>query len=158
MAWVNEQNNSRHPRGYFGICMVNPKNNVNVACVIRTASIFGAQFLAVIGERYHKNRASVGHCQRLPVLHFDDVESFLKAMPLNTHYCALELNGRAKSIEQYVHRERCVYILGPEDGSVPGSLLKWDVVKLPGETSMNVSNAAALIMYDRHIQISKVLE
>ena len=49
------------------------------------------------------------------------------------------------------HPERAMYVFGPEDGSLPSTLLERcdDVVFIPTKHCLNLSMAANIVLYDR---------
>ena len=59
-------------------------------------------------------------------------------------------------IYQYQQPARCVYLLGAEDHGLPEKELNQchEIVKLPGEYSMNVSVVGSIIIYDRLLKQS----
>jgi tRNA(Leu) C34 or U34 (ribose-2'-O)-methylase TrmL len=91
---------------------------------------------------------------------YDDVEVYECDAPLyafDKAACALvcvEVNATAIPLAYYEHPENPVYVLGPEDGSVP----KWarlnchEFVILPGKTCYNMSVALGMVLMDRHLQ------
>ena len=56
----------------------------------------------------------------------------------------------ALAIKTYQHPPRAVYLLGPEDGTLPDAIMRQhDTVILPGAYPLNVAMAATVVLYDR---------
>ncbi len=60
-------------------------------------------------------------------------------------------------LPSFRHPLNCAYILGPERGSIPDDILeKCDfTVKIPTQFCVNVSVAAALVLYDRVVSMGR---
>jgi tRNA(Leu) C34 or U34 (ribose-2'-O)-methylase TrmL len=86
-----------------------------------------------------------------PVFHFQDEESFWDHIPLNCVPVGVELTEHSRNLADWHHPESAVYILGPEDGSLPPSILKRcvSVVRIPGDYCLNLAVAGSVVMYDR---------
>ena len=142
---------SRASRGYFGVAVWNPKTATNVGGVLRTAHIMGAAFVAVFGKRYRHQHADVTKAPRhLPLFRFDDPNDFWRHIPYDCQPIAVEVDARAHNLCTYTHPQRAVYILGPEDGSLPRSITeRATIVQIPGAYCLNLATAASIVMYDR---------
>lgn len=142
-------------RGYFGIGIFHGKNSENVGTLWRSAKIFGADFIFTIGKRYQ------GQCsdtmktpKHVPLFHYADWDDFFSHVPYNCPVVAVELDERSHPIKNYVHPERCIYLLGAEDHGIPPEILSRcrEIVQLPGDFCLNVSTAGSIVMYDRIIK------
>jgi len=111
------------------VAMVNPKNPYNVGAALRAASCFGIPQVWFTGDRV---KFGLKGAKRLPreerMKGYRDVElrqfdhffdQFEGAVPV-----AVELRPNAESLTKFVHPEKALYIFGPEDGSIPQSILK----------------------------------
>lgn len=139
-------------RGYYGIGIYNCKNYTNIGTLWRSAAILGADFIFVIGKRYHKQCSDTMNTPRhIPLYHYDDWNDFFKHVPYNCPVIAVELDEHSIPLESYSHRERCIYLLGAEDGGIPKEILSKckETVQLLGDYCMNVSTAGSIVMYDR---------
>ncbi len=134
------------------IALINPKNPENVGSVLRAAGCFGAEKIFYTGERYHfakqfrtdtKNR----HTQ-IPTLKIDSDDALLN-MPIKT--VVIELVENAIPLPEFTHPDDALYILGPEDGSVPQAVIDSadHVVYIPTTGCMNLAATANVILYDR---------
>lgn len=140
----------RSVRGYVGIGVYHPKTGINIGTLFRSARAFGADFVFTIGRRYQR-QSSAMKCERhLPVLHFDTAESWRKAMPNDARLVAVEIAEKAKPIEDFLHPSRAIYLLGPEDGSLPPEFMKGcEVIQIPTTYCLNVASAGTVVLYDR---------
>lgn len=139
-------------RGYFGIGIFNGKDEKNVGTLWRSAAILGADFIFTIGNRYHRQCSDTMNTPKhIPLYAYSDFSDFKAHLPFGCPVVAVELSDRAVMIEEYEHRERCVYLLGAEDHGIPDGILAecHDIVQLQGEFCYNVSVAGSIVMYDR---------
>ena len=139
-------------RGYFGVACYRPKTTDNIGTLWRSAHVFGASFLAIIGGRYHRQPGDTTKATRhVPLLTFDCFESFRLAMPSESSLIAVELVDGARNIVGYTHAEQAVYLLGPEDGSLPADVVKAcdSRVIIPGAFCLNLAVAGSIVLYDR---------
>lgn len=138
-------------RGYFGIGIINGKNEVNLGTLWRSANIFGASFIFTIGRRYPKRGQSTDTMKtdrHIPLYEYDNFEDF--KIPRNCELIAIELDTKSKPIQLFKHPERAIYLLGAEDKGIPDIILnKCRIIQLPGNHCLNVSVAGSIVMYDR---------
>lgn len=138
-------------RGYFGIACYQPKTTDNVGTLWRSAHVFGAAFVATIGARYHRQPSDTMQTPRhVPLLHFATVGDLLESVQGAT-LIGVELCERARNLVTYNHAESAVYLLGPEDGSLPPDVLGLcrSVVQIPGTHCLNLAVAGSIVAYDR---------
>lgn len=140
------------PSGYFGIGVVNTKNQANVGTLWRSAYQLGASFLFTIGTRYrHVPTDTVSAPQRVPLFEHNDWNAFVEAAPRGALWVAVEMGGTP--LADFEHPRDAVYLLGSEDAGLPTSVMRacHRVVSIECENyaSYNVAVAGSLIMYDR---------
>ncbi len=136
--------------GYVGIGIYNVKRTHNFGALIRTARVFGADFVFTVGSRNPQEQSSVGAELTLPLFHFPTMEQFIASIPVNARLVCVELAPSALAIKTFEHPARAVYLLGPEDGTLPDSIMRQhDTVVLPGAYPLNVAMAATVVLYDR---------
>lgn len=139
-------------RGYFGIGIINGKTKQNTGVLWRSANVFGADFIFTVGKRYSKEAGDTMKTPRhIPLYHYADAEDFFWHVPSDCPVVAVELDEKAYTIESYIHRERCIYLLGTEDDGIPAAVLDKckEIVQIPGEYCLNVAVAGSIVMYDR---------
>lgn len=134
------------------IGLVNPKSATNVAAVLRACGCYGANSIFYTGERYRHAKAFHADTQnwhrRIPAIGVDDL---LAMKPSGAKVVVIELVEDATALPLYEHPDNAFYILGPEDGSVPQSIIDAadDVVYIPTFNSMNLAATANVVLYDR---------
>ncbi|MGV6801075.1 MAG: RNA methyltransferase [bacterium] len=142
-------------RGYFGIGMERPSKPMNFGAVQRTAHAFGASFVFSIieGSRATRNISSdtANSHKHMPIYHWESLSDM--RLPVGCSLVGVELTDDAALLPSFRHPRSAAYILGPEWGSLsPEAQAMCDyIVKIPTSFCVNVSVAAALIMYDRLI-------
>lgn len=143
-------------KGFFGIGIFMPKTKENMGTLVRSAKMFGADFVFMIGQRYTSQCSAVKLDNKMPIFYFKDWETFCECMPPTEKYCGIELTENAKPLAKYTHRQRGIYILGSEDNGVSNEVLESDrceFVQIEGNASLNVAVAGSIVMYDRFIKI-----
>lgn len=144
------------------IVLHEPKYPHNVGQVVRLASAFGIAQVWYSGERI---REAIG--QRLPreermrryedvtlVNHPDPLARICAALP-SVRPVAVELRPGAESLVDFIHPdeqgEPPIYVFGPEDGSLPGAVLKrcHRFVLIPSFECLNLATSVAAVLYDR---------
>lgn len=147
--------NKVNDRGFAAIGLYNPKSLENYGSVLRAAGCYDAKLVAAQGTRFPTNRRIKNACTdpskswlHIPTLEVDDIMS---VVPFGAVPVAIEFIPTARSLVDYVHPERAFYILGPEDGSIPKSVLNKcrDVVYVPTELCMNLAATVNVVLYDR---------
>jgi|SRR3972149_1059032 len=140
-------------KGYFGIGIYHVKREVNVGTLWRSAFIFGAHFIFTIGQRYHKQSSDTPVSWRhIPLWHFATLDQLYESAPYNCELIAIERTPASKDIIGFQHPDRAIYLLGPEDGSLPDTVPARHVIQIPGPYCLNVATAGAIVMYDRLIK------
>lgn len=138
-------------RGYFGIGIIHGKNDLNLGTLWRSANIFGASFIFTIGKCYAKRGQPTDTLKtdrHVPLYEYDSFNDFV--IPRNCELISIELSDKSKSIVQFKHPQRAIYMLGAEDTGIPEYILeKSKVIQLPGDRCLNVSVAGSIVMYDR---------
>lgn len=139
-------------RGYFGIAVFQPKKEVNIGTLWRTANILGASYLAVIGRRYQGQASDTLKTPRhVPLFTYKSFAEFKDNLPSGCRIVGVEMDPRAGLIEHFAHPQQCCYLLGSEDHGLPEAVRSAcnTMVKLRGDRSMNVAVAGSIVMYSR---------
>ncbi|WP_414461741.1 RNA methyltransferase [Hyphomicrobium sp. DY-1] len=143
-------------RGYFAIGLCQPKVRENVGSVLRAASCYDAAFVAVTGRRFEQACTDTAKAWRhLPLLRTQDL---LAIVPYSCKIVAIEICDKTESLPAFEHPERAFYIFGPEDGSIPPSLIEkaHHVVSIPTRYCMNLACTANVVLYDRMAKRARV--
>ena len=136
----------------ISIGLVNPKNPVNVASILRAAGCYGVASVFYTGQRYRIakdfNADTKAFHKVIPTV---GVESLRDVVPEGASVVAVELVEGAQPLPTFEHPENAFYILGPEDGSVGEDVLSWcdHVVYVPTYSCMNLAATANVLLYDR---------
>lgn len=140
-------------RGFCGIGVFNPKHEVNIGTLFRSAVCFGANYLFTVGRRYKRQSSdtpdSLGH---LPCFNHVCFEDLLKSLPARTRLVLVENSPEAIPIERFTHPPQAVYLLGAEDHGLPPRILQHKgalTVKINTKYCLNVSVAGSIILFDR---------
>jgi tRNA G18 (ribose-2'-O)-methylase SpoU len=147
--------------GYFGIGIENIKFGVNYGTLFRTAQIFEADFLFLIGKRFKKQHSDTMKSWRhMPVYSYTDFNDFNEHRPFACKLIGIELDKKAIPIKDYKHPKQAIYLLGAEDHGLSKAAYKHceDLIILPGEHSLNVSVAGSIVLYDRMAKTVKHTE
>lgn len=140
-------------KGFCGIGIYRPKTKENIGTLIRSAKMFNADFVFMIGERYVTQCSAVSLDEKIPVFFFKTFEDFCVSMPPVEKYTVIELTENAVPLKKYQHRTKGIYILGAEDHGIGKEILKSDrceFVKIEGDSSLNVAVAGSIVLYDRY--------
>lgn len=139
-------------RGYFGVVVYQPKYGENIGTLWRSAHAFGAAFLATIGPRYHRQPSDTSSATKhTPLWRFDRLNDLLYHIDSSCVPVAVEITDTARDLPRFNHPERALYILGPEDGTLPPEVLDVCVaiVKIPTAFCLNLATAGSVVLYDR---------
>ncbi len=140
-------------RGYFGIGAERISKPMNLGAVLRTGHAFGASFLFSIGA-HHRTRDVLGSdtaksAAEVPYYEWPDLAAM--RLPKGCALVGVELTDEAAALPSFRHPLNAAYILGPEKGDLSGEArgLCDYMVQIPTKFCVNLSVAAAIIMYDR---------
>ncbi len=141
---------SRKPRALIGL--YNPKSPSNVGSVMRAAGCYGVAEVRYSGERL--NRAlkfqtdTKNIADQIPLTH---AEELLAGVASSIEIVCVELVQGATPLPSYAHPERAMYVFGPEDGSLPQTLIDQadHVVYVPTVGCMNLAASVNVLLYDR---------
>lgn len=139
-------------KGYFGIGCINMKNSINYGTLFRTAQIFEADFVFLIGHRF-KQQASdtMKSWKHIPVYSYTDFEDFNSHRPHDCKLVGIELIETATPIGEFKHPKQACYLLGAEDSGLTKEAIAkcQEIVYLPGTRSLNVAVAGSIVLFDR---------
>ena len=120
---------------------------------MRNCGNFGADFISIIGTRYRKIKNQAGDTLKIwrhtPVYEYLDFHDFYSHIPHDCQLISVEVDGA--DIAQFKHPERCVYLFGPEDGSLPEEI-PGSRIKINSTYCLNLAVTTGIIMYDRTIK------
>ncbi len=138
--------------GFYGIGLIHSTEPVNIGTLWRSAHILGAAFIFTIQKPYRAQGSDVTRAwTKIPLYHFETFETFYSNLPHDTRLVGVEMTRDATALNQFIHPDRAVYLLGSEQTGLPRPILDQchSLVSLPGEFSLNVAVAGSIVMYDR---------
>lgn len=144
--------------------MINPKHVVNVAAMIRNCASFDVSTLCYTGDRIDLPTGRKG--DRLPrqerMREYETVQVIHHDFPLHLFSdkitpIAVEIMRDAIPLPYFAHPEQGVYVLGPEDGSIPTGMRAacHAFVQIPSLHCLNVAQAGGIVLYDRIISLGR---
>lgn len=139
-------------KGYFGIGCFGMKTADNYGTLFRTAQVWGADFIYLIGCRFkHQATDTMKSWRHIPTYIYTDFDDFNTHRPHDCQLIAIEISDKATAIKSFVHPKQACYLLGAEDHGLPDHILQTaqSVIYLPGERSLNVSVAGSIVLFDR---------
>lgn len=141
-------------KGYFGIGIWQHKHDCNVGTLFRSAYAFGADFLFTVGRPYKKQASDTPNAvKHIPYYNYVSTDDFLKHLPKDCRLVAVEITDEATPIENFVHPERAIYVLGSEAQTLPKRILDASlVVKINTKICLNVSTAGSIAIFHRKAQ------
>ena len=140
-------------RGYFGIGSERISKAMNLGAILRTSHAFGASFAFTVAA-HHKVREinladTAKSATHLPLYEWVCVDDM--RLPKGCVLVGVELDDEATDLPSFRHPLNAAYLLGPEKGelSAEAKAVCAHIVKIPTKFCVNLSVAAALVMYDR---------
>lgn len=142
----------------YAILFDRPKIEHNIGTAMRSCYNFGADMIITIGRRYCRQAADTTNTlKHIPMLHFASFDEYCNHALVWPHV-AIEITEDAEEIRNFCHPESCVYMFGPEDGSlsVKAQSIAIRKVKIPTRSCLNLGVTASCVMFDRLMKIKKV--
>lgn len=162
---MNDPRPSSEPkplRGYFGIGVEGISKPMNLGAILRTAHAFRASFAFAIQpaldvDELLQSDTSIA-IENMPVHVYPSLAQF--ALPMGCRLIGVEITDDAVDLPSFKHPTAAAYVLGAEQDSLSPELTqRCDyVVKIPTRFCVNVSVAAAIVMYDRMISLGRFAE
>lgn len=137
---------------WYAIGTERTKREHNFGTLWRSAACFDAKFVFTIGRRFERHCSDTVHSwTHVPAFSYEDVDDFLAHRPYDVPLVGVELTEDAQPLESFVHPQRAIYILGPEDGSLSKEALNacQHVVSFSSKYCLNVAMAGSIVAYDR---------
>lgn len=138
--------------GYFAIGIERGKTPANLGTLWRSAVCLGAAYVFTVGERYGPEAAdTVKSWRHIPCVSYPTLDDLLACRPYDVPLVGVEMSESARTLADYVHPERAVYLLGAEDNGLSARALKacQSVVSISSRYCLNVAVAGSVLMYDR---------
>ena len=138
--------------GFFGIGILSGLHEPNLGTLWRSAYILGASFIFTVDKKYKSKGADVTSAwTKIPLYHYESYAHLKQNIPYSTKIVGIEMGEQSQDIHRYQHPDRAIYLLGNEQSGLPPSVVAdcHDLIKLPGDFSLNVAVAGSLVMFDR---------
>ncbi|MBU2020255.1 MAG: RNA methyltransferase [Bacteroidetes bacterium] len=142
--------------GYFGIGVFRGKTEHNIGTLWRSAYILGASYIFTVEGKYKKQSSDVVKAwSRIPLFNYDTFNELLKNIPHDCRLVGVEICDEATELADFEHPQRAIYLLGSEDFGLPTEVREkcHFLIKLKGNTSMNVGVTGSVVIYDRITKI-----
>ena len=141
--------------GYFGIGILGAKRAGTLGALSRSAHAFGASLVFAIAfspTRVDMRSDTTKAERHLSLVEYSTVDEFLRLRPPGCDIVGVEYRAHgAKSLAEFTHPARALYLLGAEDsGLAPEALAACDhVIQIPSHYPLNVATADSVVLYDR---------
>lgn len=142
-------------RGYCGIGIEFAKTEANVGTLWRSAYCLGADFIFTIGHRYQKQSSdTVNAWRHIPLFHYESIPDFKRHIPHDCLVVGIEIANNAVLLDKFTHPERCIYLLGREDGDLSreAQALCQHIVVIESSHCLNVASAGTIVLHHRAMQ------
>lgn len=139
-------------KGYCAIGVFRGKTEHNIGTLWRSAFILGAAYIFTVENKYKKQSSDVVRAwSRIPLFHYKQFDDLLNNIPHDCRLVGVEIDERAEWLHEFEHPKRAIYLLGAEDTGLPEEVKKkcHYLIKLPGNTSLNVGVTGSIVLHDR---------
>lgn len=144
-------------RGYFGVGAERISKAMNLGAVLRTAHAFGASFCFSVGARHGVREIALSDTAKssVHIPYYEWASADEMRLPKGCLLIGVELDPHAADLPRFVHPLNAAYILGPEKGDLSEEARARcaALVRIPTKFCVNLSVAAALVMYDRMLAL-----
>jgi tRNA G18 (ribose-2'-O)-methylase SpoU len=142
--------------GYCAIGVYRGRTEHNLGTLWRSAYILGAAYIFTVDHKYKKQTSDVVKAwSRIPLFHYKTFEDLLNNIPYDCRLIGVELDDQAFFLHEFDHPKRAIYLLGSEDEGLPDWIKEkcHYLIRLPGNSSLNVAVTGSIVLHDR---ISKI--
>lgn len=144
-----------------GVLLINPRDPHNVGNALRACSCWGMNQLWFTGDRVIDKLDGLTRLPReermkgyreVEVIHNDQYWKQFEKVDVTP--VAIEVRQNSENLVHFEHPENALYIFGPEDGSLPVSVLNWAhrFVMMPTAHCLNLAAAVNVVLYDRRLK------
>ena len=136
------------------------KTEHNIGTLWRSAYVLGASYIFTVGKKYKKQTSDVVRAwARIPLFHYEEMEDLLNNIPYDCRLVGIEIDEHAIPLSEFEHPKRAIYLLGSEDCGLPEEVRAkcHYLVRLPGNSSLNVAVTGSIVLHDRVTKIPSEL-
>ncbi|MEM8772129.1 MAG: RNA methyltransferase [Pseudomonadota bacterium] len=144
-------------RGYFGVGAERISKPMNLGAILRTGHAFGASFAFSINA-HHATREvrwadTANSADHIPYYEWNGLNDM--RLPKGCVLVGVELDPTAVMLPSFKHPINAAYLFGPEKGdlSEDAKAACAHLVQIPTKFCVNLSVAAAVVMYDRVLSL-----
>lgn len=151
---------TKNDAGYYAVGIFRGKTHHNLGTLWRTAYVLGAHYIFTVENKYKKQPSDVVKAwSRIPLFHYDAFEDLLENIPYDCRLIGIELDEHAEWLHTFEHPKRAIYLLGSEDVGLPDYVKQkcHFLIKLPGNSSLNVGVTGGIVMHDRVSKMTTIL-
>lgn len=158
----------------FGVLCLNLEKDLNIANIIRSAHLFGADNVFTVGWNKVDSRGMVGvqhytnlHKIRVESDNYNDVTKMIEDICESFNYVPvfIEYNENSKSINSFSFKRICnkrpMFIMGNEGKGIPESIMNYfhnknifHIEQRGVMRSLNVSSAASVVFHEAQKNIT----
>ena len=152
--------NTKNEEGYYAIGIFRGKTSHNLGTLWRSAFIMGAKYIFTVENKYKKQSSDVVRTwSRIPLFHYDSFEDLMKNIPYDCRIIGIEIDEKSEFLHEFEHPKRAIYLLGAEDTGLPDFVKEkcHFLVRLPGNSSLNVGVTGGIVMHDRISKLQTTL-
>lgn len=139
------------------VALINPKYAHNVGAAMRSCSAFGIEQLWFTGDRVSMDSTKGARLPReermkgYGSVNLINYDYFFDAMPKGVTPVAIEVRQDSEQLPEFEHPANPLYVFGPEDGSIPSTVLRHchRFVIIPTAHCLNLGHAVSMVLYDR---------
>jgi len=139
------------------IGLVNPKSPTNVGAVMRAAGCYKADSVCYTGKRYsHASKFNTDTKNIQAKMPLIAVENITELVCDKVKIICVDLIEGAIPLPHFEHPEQAIYIFGPEDGTLPQSIINKadEVIYVPTIGCMNLAATVNVVLYDRTTKLN----
>jgi tRNA G18 (ribose-2'-O)-methylase SpoU len=143
-------------KGYCAIGVYRGKTEHNIGTLWRSAFILGAAYIFTVKNKYKKQSSDVVRAwSRIPLFHHKTFDDLLNNIPHDCRLVGVEIDDKAQWLHEFEHPKRAIYLLGAEDTGLPEEVKEkcHFLIKLPGNTSLNVGVTGSIVLHDRATKV-----
>ncbi len=147
-------------QGFFAIGIYKHKTEHNIGTLWRSAYILGASYIFTVGKKYKKQTSDVLKTwSRIPLFYHEEMQDLLNNIPYDCRLVGIEIDDNAIPLKDFNHPQRAIYLLGSEDFGLPQEVKDkcHFLVRLPGNSSLNVGVTGGIVLNDRVSKIPTIL-
>ena len=147
------------------VLLVNPRFAHNVGMVVRLASCYGLQQVWYTGDRVRMEVERRGKLPReermkgykeVEIIQFDrPFEQFQNVVPV-----AVEVRPNSERLHEFEHPRNALYVFGPEDASIPETMLRlchrFVIIPTRNRYCLNLATAVSTVLWDRAMKLNEI--